>query len=174
MRLACLYPEPHASRVLHKPTVHYPSHATNRTAVQAVDRGDPHGVSGAADHDAVNGPRRQPPGLLAYNRDMPDHHDTKKAPRRWLQFSITGLLTITTIVAILIAWYLDRRTLRIETEHLRVELQRLQARVEFERAKADVEIQTARMQVEVAELDQLRLRAVIDELLANLPEVQDE
>ena len=80
---------------------------------------------------------------------MTGNKDNPK-PRRWLQFSITALLVVTTICAILFAWWRDRTQLRQRIElEVRRETIEYQLKVQDEMLEALAE-ENARFREEIA------------------------
>ena len=91
----------------------------------------------------------------------------KPKKRGWLQFSITALLVVTTICAILFAWWRDRTQLlrRLEVETLRA--QEMAERAAMERDRALLSRDMARATEEAA-------RASVDHYRAALLEVLEQ
>lgn len=89
---------------------------------------------------------------------MTTNHN-KPRPRRWLQFSLTALLIVTTICAILFAWWRDRtqlkHTLQQEMERAvmhrqmarQAEAMAVRARAQAEFAKAEAEMARAKAEL---------------------------
>ena len=94
-------------------------------------------------------------GAAVYNVDMTNHKD-QSMRQGWLQFSITALLVVTTICAILFAWWRDRTQLlrRLEVQVERAAIERDMAIEARETAQ-----QSERMARQRAEETQAALRA---------------
>lgn len=94
--------------------------------------------------------------------------DTAKRSKRWLQFSISGLLAITTLAALLVAWYGDHYALRVELERQRAIAEERAVIAEFERSRAELAAKKAQVQIQVGKIEQKRLMMEIQELRAKI------
>lgn len=90
-----------------------------------------------------------------------------KPKSRWLQFSITTILVITTFAAGVVGWWRDRTQLLQQLEAERKQVER--ARLETEQAKVDAQV--AKQQAIVAKISADKRR---DEMQARLDQLMEE